>query len=136
MKRAFAVIAITSAIASLSAAGSSQCPSFTRRFGAMTERDAIGVTPQQAKQIMDFVRTIPGIHHHIEYVDAISWPEVTVQTGPHGKLHGDSLRVRLEKNGRWRILEKSKWDWNEKVIRIGLTMRWSERLAALVPPFR
>src|SRR4051812_24083597 len=113
MKRAFASIAIIFIVARLADAGSSSCPSFTRRFGAKTERDAIGVTPGQAKQIMDFVRTIPGTHHHIEFIDALNWPEVTVQTGPHGKRHGDVLRLRLEKNGRWHILEKSNWNGNE-----------------------
>jgi hypothetical protein len=115
MKRTVATIAIIFIVARLTAAGSSSCPSFTRRFGAETERDAIGVTPQQAQQIMDFVRTMPGIHHHIEFIDALNWPEVTVQTGPHGKRHGDFVRLRLEKNGRWHILEKSKWNWNEPV---------------------
>ena len=132
MRRALASIAIISIVARLTDAGSYSCPSFTRRFGAETERDAIGVTPQQAKQIMDFVRTVPGIHHHVEFIDALNWPEVTVETGPHGKRHGDFLRLRLDKAGRWHILEKSKWDRNEPVRKIGLTMRWSERLAALV----
>lgn len=86
------------------------------------------VTPQQAKQIMDFVRTVPSIHHHIESIDALNWPEVTVETGPHGKRHGDFLRLRLDKAERWHILEKSKWDRNEPVRKIGLT-RLDEKAA-------
>jgi hypothetical protein len=133
MKRALASIAIISTIARLSQAGSTSCPSFTHLFGAKTESEAIGVTPQQATQIVNFVKSVPGIHHHVEFVDALNWPEVTVQTGPHGRRRGDQLRLRLDEKGRWHILEKSKWNWNEPVKRIGLTRRWSERLAALVP---
>jgi hypothetical protein len=133
MKRALASIAIISALARLSEAGSSSCPSFVHRFGAETGRDAIGVTPQQAKQIMNFVKSVPGIHHHVEFVDALNWPEVTVETGPHGKRHGDILRLRLDNKGHWHVLEKSKWNRNEPLKRIGLTRRWSEQLAASAP---
>ena len=109
--RASVAVLIAIAIARQAAAGANWCPSFTHLVDMNTGSDTIGVTKQQAKEILKFARTIPGIHPHIEFVDAIKYPEVEVWAGPHEQLRGDYVRIRREPDGRWKVLEKTAWDW-------------------------
>lgn len=99
------------AVARQALAGSSWCPSFTHLVDMNKHTDTIGVTKKQAREILRFARSIPGIHHHIEFVDALEYPEVDVFAGPHEQLRGDHVRIRKEPDGHWKVLEKTAWDW-------------------------
>ena len=106
-----AAILLATATAQPCLAGSDWCPSFTHLIDSKRGTDTIGVTKRQTSEILQFVRTIPGIHRHIEFVDALKYPEVEVWTGPHGQVRGDYVRIRRERTGRWTVLERAVWDW-------------------------
>ena len=109
--RVSVAVLLAIAIARQAVAGSSWCPSFTHLVNMKTGSDTIGVTKQQAREILKFARTMPGIQHHIEFVDATKYPEVEVWAGPHEQLRGDYVRIRREPDGHWKVLERAPWDW-------------------------
>jgi hypothetical protein len=91
-------------------------PAVLRVINMGTGEESGALTDAQVDEIVRFVKTIPGINHHVNELDGTSPPQVVVHTGSYlsGRGHGDLLRIE-KRNGRWSLLSKSKWKFANRV---------------------
>jgi hypothetical protein len=73
-----------------------------------TGRQTGGLSDAQVDEIVQFIRTVRGIDHHVQEVDATSPAQVIVHTGRYRDGGGDLLYIRKQ-NGHWSIVKRAKW---------------------------
>lgn len=73
-----------------------------------TGRQTGGLSDAQVDDIVQFIKTVRGIDHYVQEVDATSPPNVVVHTGRYRDGNGDLLYIRKH-NGHWSIIKRAKW---------------------------
>jgi hypothetical protein len=104
--RVVAVLLLASVICS--PAQSKDRPIIMYLVDEKTGRQSGGLTDAQVDDIVRFIKTVRGIDHHVQEINATSPPEVVVHTGRYRNGSGDLLHIQ-EHNGHWSIIKRAKW---------------------------
>jgi hypothetical protein len=78
----------------------------------VTGHKRCGISRAEAREVMRFVRTIPGVSHQIITIDAFAFPQVLVQTG-ESLDRGHTIFLRRV-GRRWTVEKTLPWtkkDW-------------------------
>jgi hypothetical protein len=79
----------------------------------VTGHKRCGISRAQAREVMRFVRTIPGVSHQIITIDALDLPQVVVTTGDSSLERGHTIFLRRV-GRRWTVEKTLPWtkkDW-------------------------
>jgi hypothetical protein len=81
MRRAFSLsIPLFAAVIASSTMAASELPLLCEE-NLVTGHRRCGISRAQAREVMRFVRTIPGVSHQIITIDALDLPQVVITTG-------------------------------------------------------
>ena len=104
------VLTLLLAVVASSAMAASEPPLYCEE-NVVTGDKRCGISRAQAREVMRFVRSIPGVSHQIITIDALDLPQVVVQTG-ESLERGHTIFLRRV-GRRWTVetLPWTKKDW-------------------------
>ena len=112
MRRALTLsITLFAAVIASSAMTASELPLLCEE-NLVTGHRRCGISRAQAREVMRFVRTIPGVSHQIITIDALDLPRAVITTGEPLK-RGHTIFLRRV-GRRWTVEKKVPWtkkDW-------------------------
>jgi hypothetical protein len=66
------------------------------------------LTQRDADEVVRFVKTLPGVDHHVVLISVKSPTNVDVHTGPGFRTSRGNTLYLLKQHGAWAVVQKSK----------------------------